>query len=65
MQNYPEYDCLWHELYIAYRKARKGKRKTMEEHLFELNDIENLKLLAEEIKKPHLHTKSQQSIYYS
>lgn len=37
------------ELYKAYTNARKGKRKTLEEHIFELNDIENIILLAKDI----------------
>lgn len=35
-------DFLLEELWQAYLSARKGKRTTIDEHRFELNDIENL-----------------------
>ena len=37
------------ELYEAYFQARKGKRKTLEEHNFELNEAENLVRLRDAI----------------
>lgn len=37
------------ELWRAYELARKGKRKTVDEHRFELNDMENITLLRESI----------------
>lgn len=33
---------LLHELWQAYADARKGKKKTIDEHRFELNDMENI-----------------------
>lgn len=36
-------------LYTAYLEARKGKRKTTGEHIFELNDMDNLMTLAADI----------------
>lgn len=40
---------LYGRLYRAYLEARKGKRKTHDEHRFELNDIENLENLCNSI----------------
>lgn len=37
------------ELWQAYEVARKGKRKTVDEHRFELNDMENIVLLRDSI----------------
>lgn len=37
------------ELWRAYEAARKGKRKTIDEHRFELNDMENIILLRDSI----------------
>lgn len=39
------------ELYKAYLDTRTGKRKTRDEHLFELNDVESILLLAEDIQE--------------
>lgn len=40
---------LLNQLWRAYIEARKGKRKTVDEHQFELNDMENILLLREDI----------------
>ena len=37
------------ELWRAYEAARKGKRKTVDEHRFELTDMENLIFLRDSI----------------
>ena len=37
------------ELYLAYLVARKGKRLTYDEHVFEVNALENLAMLREDI----------------
>lgn len=42
-------DFLLRELWHAYDCARKGKRKTVDEHRFELNDMENLIFLRDSI----------------
>ena len=42
-------DFLLYRLWIAYLEARKGKRKTFDEHIFELNDIENIVNLRDDI----------------
>lgn len=42
-------EFLLDELWIAYEAARKGKRKTVDEHRFELNDIENIIRLRDSI----------------
>lgn len=42
-------DFLLTELFEAYLKARKGKRKTMDEHRFEMNEMENLMRLRDAI----------------
>lgn len=42
-------DFLLTELYEAYQKARKGKRKTMDAHKFEVNEMENLVRLRDAI----------------
>ena len=39
------------ELWKAYRLARRGKRKTEDEHRFEANDLENLRRLHDDIIK--------------
>ena len=39
------------ELHKAYLDTRAGKRKTRDEHLFELNDIENILLLSKDIQE--------------
>lgn len=51
MYNYnsPFADFLLQELWRAYDGARKGKRKTLDEHRFELNAIENILLLRNSI----------------
>lgn len=45
--NFPDY--LLHELWRAYLAARKGKRKTTDEHRFELNALENIIILRDDI----------------
>lgn len=46
----PDFDqYLLNELWRAYETARKGKRKTIDEHRFELNDMENILLLRDSI----------------
>lgn len=40
-------DWLYKELYLAYLDARKGKRKTTDEHRFEVNDLTNLLYLRD------------------
>lgn len=42
-------DFLFEELRIAYLEARKGKRRTMDEHRFELNEGRNLIALKNDI----------------
>lgn len=42
-------DWLIKELYYSYREARKGKRKTEDEHRFELNEYENIVALCDDI----------------
>ena len=42
-------DFLLYRLWIAYLEAIKGKRKTFDEHIFELNDIENIVNLRDDI----------------
>lgn len=42
-------EFLLSELWRAYEAARKGKRKTVDEHRFELNDIENIIRLRDSI----------------
>lgn len=44
-------DFLMSELWRAYEAARKGKRKTVDEHRFELNDIENVMRLRDSIMR--------------
>lgn len=41
------------ELWRAYEAARKGKRNTIDEHRFELNDMENIVALRESIIHHH------------
>lgn len=41
-------DFLDAELWAAYLDARKGKRKTMDEHRFELNEGANLRSLRQD-----------------
>lgn len=45
----PFENWLMTELYYAYCQARKGKRNTMDEHIFEINAFENLKNLKDNI----------------
>lgn len=45
--NFPDY--LLHELWRAYLAARTGKRKTTDEHRFELNAFENIAILKDDI----------------
>lgn len=42
-------EWLLKELYFCYLEARKNKRHTRDEHLFELNDFENLTRLRDDI----------------
>ncbi len=42
-------EWLLHELYFAYLEARKHKRRTEDEHKFELNAMENLMILRDDI----------------
>lgn len=49
--NFEEF--LLEELWVAYTEARKGKRKTVDEHRFELNDLENIILLRDSILRRH------------
>jgi len=42
-------EYLLKELWCAYEIARKGKRKTVDEHRFEVNDIENICFLRDSI----------------
>ena len=42
-------EWLLKELYVAYRMARRGKRKTVDEHTFEVNELENLVRLRDDI----------------
>lgn len=46
-------DFLLSELWVAYGTARKGKRKTYDEHRFELNDMENIIALRDSIISRH------------
>lgn len=43
------------ELWVAYHAARKGKRRTIDEHRFELNSIENLISLRDSIVRKYYH----------
>lgn len=43
------------ELWRAYEVARKGKRKTVDEHRFEINDMENIRLLRDSIIRRAYH----------
>ncbi len=53
-KQYPNFDdFLISELWQAYIDARKGKRKTVDEHRFELNDLENIFLLRDSILRRH------------
>lgn len=45
----PFEDFLLRELWRAYEEARKGKRKTVDEHRFEVNDMENIILLRDSV----------------
>lgn len=42
-------EWLLKELYLSYRRARKGKRRTEDEHVFEMNETENLVNLRDAI----------------
>ena len=42
-------EWLLNKLYAAYLKARKGKRRTNDEHVFEVNALENLMILRDAI----------------
>ena len=42
-------DWLLHQLYLAYLDARKGKRRTRDEYIFEVNWLENLIRLRDDI----------------
>lgn len=44
-------DFLLDELWRAYAVARLGKRSTFDEHRFEINDIENIRLLRDSIMR--------------
>lgn len=46
-ENFSEW--LYKELYKAYMEARKGKRGTADEHVFEMNEMENLLNLRDSI----------------
>lgn len=46
---------LLEELWKAYLEARKGKRKTMDEHKFELNDFQNILQLRNDILDRKYH----------
>lgn len=46
-------DFLLEELWRAYEIARKGKRKTVDEHRFELNDMENIIALRDSVISRH------------
>ena len=48
-------DFLLQELWNAYINARKGKRHTVDEHIFELNDMENIMNLRECIMRRMYH----------
>lgn len=48
-------DWLMNELLRAYLTARKGKRKTLDEHKFEVNDLENLVQLRDDILERRYH----------
>lgn len=49
MSNRSFEDFMLDELWHAYELARKGKRKTVDEHRFELNDMENVAMLRDSI----------------
>lgn len=42
-------EWLLHQLEIAYLDARKGKRKSRDEHKFEMFDVQNLEILRDDI----------------
>ena len=46
---------LLRELWSAYLAARKGKKHTIDEHRFELNDMENLIDLRDSILRRYYH----------
>lgn len=46
-ENYAKW--LYEKLFLAYLEARRGKRRSFDENAFEMNAVENVKLLAEEI----------------
>ena len=46
---------LLHELWQAYADARKGKKKTIDEHRFELCDMENIIALRDSLVRRHYH----------
>lgn len=48
-------DWLLNQLWIAYLEARKGKRKTVDEHRFETNDMANVIALRDEIMERRYH----------
>lgn len=46
---------LLHELWQAYADARKGKKKTIDEHRFELCDMENIIALRDSLVRRYYH----------
>ncbi len=55
MNNKAYENFLLHELWVAYLDARKGKKKTIDEHRFELNAMENLLALRDSLVRRYYH----------